>query len=87
MAIDEYKIIHQDDILVTMCYLIGIPIPSNGYGNFIPFLVDEVDSLRELIRIKQHVLNQVNILKHFNQLQNQNNTLELLNVANSNHNI
>ncbi|WUR05126.1 GPI ethanolamine phosphate transferase [Vairimorpha necatrix] len=35
------NIVHQDDILPTICYLLGICVPYNTYGNLIPELVND----------------------------------------------
>lgn len=52
-AENPYKIIHQDDILPTLCYLMGISTPANTYGNLIPFLVDDMSAYEILYSQKQ----------------------------------
>ncbi|KAK6089407.1 hypothetical protein P3W45_001544 [Vairimorpha bombi] len=40
------NIVHQDDILPTVCYLLDIPVPKNSYGNVVHELVDNEKYLR-----------------------------------------
>ncbi|ELA41017.1 uncharacterized protein VICG_01976 [Vittaforma corneae ATCC 50505] len=60
---NPYKIIHQDDILPTVCYLLGIPAPLNTYGNLIPYLVEDDNAQRILFEQKKKLLSD---LKKFN---------------------
>ncbi|KAM0671486.1 hypothetical protein CWI42_080210 [Ordospora colligata] len=53
---DSYPIIHQDDILPTMCYLMGIPIPSLSGGNFVHELVSETEAYRKYAQQKYDLL-------------------------------
>lgn len=48
-----YNIIHQDDIILTISYLLGIPPPFNAYGNLIPFIVRDPRALKELAVLKE----------------------------------
>lgn len=58
-AKSKYNIIHQDDIVVTVSYLLGIPIPYNSIGNLIPNLVNEKEAYRRLAMFKgQRILEQ-----------------------------
>ncbi|KAH9411903.1 hypothetical protein HK407_02g03480 [Ordospora pajunii] len=52
----SYPIIHQDDILPTMCYLMGIPIPRLSGGNFVHELVSEVEAYRKYAQQKYDLL-------------------------------
>lgn len=51
-----YRVVHQDDILPTVCYLMGVPAPSNTYGNLIPYLVRDNEAQKILLAQKMNVL-------------------------------
>lgn len=53
---EPYPVIHQDDILPTVCYFMGIPVPRASSGNFIHELVDGVEPYRILAKQKCEVL-------------------------------
>lgn len=55
-SVDSHPIIHQDDILPTLCYLMGIPIPKVSCGNFIHELVRDVDAYKVYCRQKCSLL-------------------------------
>lgn len=52
MARNKYDIIHQDDIVITTSYLLGIPIPYNSYGNLIPKIVNNESVYEKLAEFK-----------------------------------
>ncbi|KAI4291124.1 GPI ethanolamine phosphate transferase 3 subunit O [Pancytospora philotis] len=52
-ARQPYDVIHQNDIVVTVSYLLGIPPPFNAFGNLIPYLVDDEPALASLLDIKR----------------------------------
>lgn len=52
-ARSRYNVIHQDDIVVTVSYLLGVPVPFNAFGNLIPHLVDDHAAQRRLARLKE----------------------------------
>ena len=43
---------HQDDILPTVCYLLGVCVPQNVHGNVIHELVDDSDFLQKFYEQK-----------------------------------
>lgn len=45
-------IVHQDDILPTVCYLLGVCVPQNVHGNVIHELVDDSDFLQKFYEQK-----------------------------------
>lgn len=51
-----YRVVHQDDILPTVCYLMGIPAPLNAYGNLIPYLVSDDNAQKALFEQKKRLL-------------------------------
>lgn len=51
-ATAPYRIIHQDDIVVTISYLLNLPPPLNAYGNLIPFLVRDEAAEQALAVLK-----------------------------------
>lgn len=55
-AKNPYKIIHQDDILPTVAYLMGVPTPTNTYGNLIPYLVSDFSAQFILLNQKQKLI-------------------------------
>lgn len=55
-AFHPYKVIHQDDILPTVCYLMGVPAPFNSYGNLVPYLIQDKDAERILLNQKRKLL-------------------------------
>lgn len=58
-----YKVIHQDDILPTISYLMGVPTPENTYGNLIPYLISDKKAQSLLLNQKKKLLK--NPLKEF----------------------
>lgn len=56
-----YKIIHQDDILPTVCYLMGIPAPFNTYGNLIPYIVNDNKAQKILYDQKKKLIDMMKI--------------------------
>lgn len=54
-ATNHYSIIHQDDILVTLSHILGIPAPCNCYGSFIPQLVSDSASWEQLAARKERL--------------------------------
>jgi GPI ethanolamine phosphate transferase 3 subunit O len=55
-AEEEINVIHQDDILPTLCYLLGIPIPRMSCGNFIHELSQDTAAASALAKQKSEVL-------------------------------
>ncbi|ADM11789.1 uncharacterized protein Eint_070250 [Encephalitozoon intestinalis ATCC 50506] len=55
-AKEPYPTIHQDDILPTLCYLMGVPIPKMSCGNFIHELVHDVNAYQTYYKQKCSVL-------------------------------
>ncbi|CAD25563.1 similarity to HYPOTHETICAL INTEGRAL MEMBRANE PROTEIN YA93_SCHPO [Encephalitozoon cuniculi GB-M1] len=53
---EPYSIIHQDDILPTLCYFMGIPVPKMSSGNFIHELVHDSSAYKIYYRQKCDVL-------------------------------
>lgn len=51
-SIDKYNVIHQDDIVITTCYLLGIPVPFNSHGNLIPHIVNDQTAYKNLAEFK-----------------------------------
>ncbi|KAM0681062.1 mannose-ethanolamine phosphotransferase gpi13 [Glugoides intestinalis] len=58
-ATNPYQVIHQDDILPTLCYLMGISAPANTYGNLIPYLVDDLKAYEILYKQKQLLMDKI----------------------------
>lgn len=56
MGEEPYVLIHQDDILPTMCYLMGLPIPKTSSGNFIHEIVRDEAAYKTFARQKSEVL-------------------------------
>ncbi|KAG5858608.1 glycosylphosphatidylinositol ethanolamine phosphate transferase [Encephalitozoon hellem] len=54
---EQHPTIHQDDILPTLCYLMGIPIPKVSSGNFIHELVRDIGAYKTYYKQKCDVLN------------------------------
>ncbi|AFN83275.1 putative membrane protein [Encephalitozoon romaleae SJ-2008] len=54
---EPYLTIHQDDILPTLCYLMGVPIPKVSSGNFIHELVHDTNAYKTYCKQKCDVLN------------------------------
>lgn len=57
--IDEFNVnnddvIHQDDILATVCYLMGLSVPSNACGSVIEKF-DTGETVNEILKIKKRV--------------------------------
>lgn len=48
-----YEVAHQDDIVVTVAYLLGVPPPLNAYGTVIRSMLRERAALRGLIAFKE----------------------------------
>lgn len=55
-AKNNYKVVHQDDILPTICYYMGVPPPINTYGNIIPFLIMDPEASKILSNQKIELL-------------------------------
>lgn len=51
-AHQKYKLVHQDDILPTICYFMGVAPPLNVYGNLIEHLIDDDNAFRLLADLK-----------------------------------
>jgi len=51
-----YRVIHQDDILPTVCYLMGVSTPINTYGSLVPHIVDDPHSQKILFDQKSKQL-------------------------------
>lgn len=61
-----YRAIHQDDILPTICYLMGIPAPVNTYGSLIPYIVDDNNAQNILLKQK------ISLLSHLQNISPMN---------------
>ncbi|KAI5169762.1 GPI ethanolamine phosphate transferase 3 subunit O [Pancytospora epiphaga] len=48
-----YNVIHQDDIVVTVSYLMGVAPPFNSYGNLIPFITRDLRALKGIAELKE----------------------------------
>lgn len=55
-AKEKYSMIHQDDIVVTISHLMGLPIPFNSYGNLIQSVVDDRTAWENLATFKERKL-------------------------------
>jgi len=66
-----YKVVHQDDILPTISYLMGVPIPANTYGSFIPFMIDDAKASRSFAEQKKLLANIKNVPKDFKTLEDE----------------
>lgn len=50
---EPYNVIYQYDILPTICYLTGLPIPSSNSGNIIPYFDPNIKALELLAKAKE----------------------------------
>lgn len=55
-ATTPYRVIHQDDILPTVAYFMGVPTPMNTYGNLIPYIVKDDSAQKILLNQKKSIL-------------------------------
>ncbi|MGL5899264.1 MAG: alkaline phosphatase family protein, partial [Lactobacillaceae bacterium] len=54
---DDSRMVHQDDILPTVCYLMDLCLPTNSYGNVIYEVVDDFEYLEWFVDKKRELLN------------------------------
>lgn len=58
----EGWMVHQDDILPTVCYLMNLSVPNNSYGNVIFELVGDNEYLKWFYQKKIDLLNDKNLI-------------------------
>nr|XP_013180900.1 unnamed protein product [Papilio xuthus] len=75
---NENLMIHQDDILPTICYLMNLPIPSNSYGNFIYELVGNKEAYKGFLELKSKGGSENGLDKDDRKLESINNNESLL---------
>lgn len=68
-AKETYKIVHQDDILPTVCYFMGVPVPINAYGNLIPYLIKDDKATKILVNQKLKIANENIKTKNINWIK------------------
>lgn len=64
----SFPVVHQDDILPTVCFLLHLPIPLYTYGNFIHELVDEREAYETFLKQKEAIVPNTNSTDGTNDL-------------------